>query len=122
MEYLQQQGMNVEKARHVRAPAGLNIGAKSPEEIAVSVLAEIIQMRANTVKTASRPKASTALPVINPPIIDDEAKDVICGMMVNKSKAKHQTEYQGKVFYFCCAGCKQTFEKSPQQYLVPAGV
>jgi xanthine dehydrogenase accessory factor len=122
MEYLQQQGMSAEKTRHVRAPAGLNIGAKSPEEIAVSVLAEIIQMKANAVKTTSQPKASNGLPVINLPIISDEAKDVICGMMVNKSKAKHQTEYQGKMFYFCCAGCKQTFEKSPQQYLVPASV
>jgi xanthine dehydrogenase accessory factor len=122
MEYLQQQGMSAEKARHVRAPAGLNIGAKSPEEIAVSVLAEIIQTRANAAKAAAQPKMSAALPVINLPVAhlqtsSDEAKDVICGMMVNKSKAKHQTEYQGKVFYFCCAGCKQTFEKSPQQYL-----
>jgi len=117
MEYLQNQGVPAEKIRHVRAPAGLNIGAKSPEEIAVSVLAEIIQIRAsaqmlaNTAKAALQSKSSSALPVI-----DNEAKDLVCGMMVNKSKAKHQTEYQGKVFYFCCAGCKQTFEKSPEQY------
>jgi xanthine dehydrogenase accessory factor len=122
MEYLQQQGMSAEKAKDVRAPAGLNIGAKSPEEIAVSVLAEIIQMRANAAKAAQQPKASAVLPVVNLPIISDEAKDVICGMTVNKSRAKHQTEYQGKVFYFCCAGCKQAFEKSPQQYLEPASV
>ena len=79
MEYLQQKGMSAEKARHVRAPAGLNIWAKSPEEIAVSMLAEIIQMRANAAKAAAQPKASAGLPVINLPIIhsqgtQDEAK------------------------------------------------
>ena len=117
MDYLRGQGIQPEKVSHVRAPAGLNIGAKTPEEIAVSVLAEIIQLRASTAKTSLQPQASAALPVIN-----QEAKDLVCGMTVNTSKAKYQTEYQGKVFYFCCAGCKQTFEKSPQRYLEPANV
>ncbi len=127
MDYLRDQGIQPEKVSHVRAPAGLNIGAKSPEEIAVSVLAEIIQvrasaqMRASEAKTSLQSKAnsatSAALPVIN-----QEAKDLVCGMTVNTSKAKYQTEYQGKMFYFCCAGCKQTFEKSPQRYLEPANV
>jgi len=38
-------------------------------------------------------------------------------MTVEKSKAKHKTEFQGKTFYFCCAGCKQKFEQSPECYL-----
>jgi xanthine dehydrogenase accessory factor len=121
MEYLQHQGIQPEKISHVHAPAGLNIGAKSPEEIAVSVLAEIIQTRANSTKAALQLNAGSAVSS-RLPLMDEEAKDPICGMMVNKSKAKHQTEYQGGMFYFCCAGCKQTFEKSPQQYLVASKV
>jgi Cu+-exporting ATPase len=50
-------------------------------------------------------------------VISNEAKDPICGMTVEKSKAKHKLEFQGKMFYFCCAGCKQKFEQSPERYL-----
>ena len=92
MEYLQHQGIQPEKVSQVRAPAGLNIGAKSPEEIAVSVLAEIIQLRANSAKAALQTKVGFTVSS-ELPLMDEEAKDPICGMMVNKRKAKHQTEY-----------------------------
>lgn len=116
-EYLQERGVSREKVSQIRAPAGLDIGARSPEEIAVSILAEIIQMRAKTVKAAMQPKTGAALPVRN-----TDAKDPVCGMTVDKSRAKYQVEYQGTTFYFCCAGCKQTFEQSPQRFLVPANI
>jgi xanthine dehydrogenase accessory factor len=116
-EYLQERGISPEKVSQIRAPAGLDIGARSPEEIAVSILAEIIQIRASVAKAPLQVKAGTALPVIN-----TDAKDPVCGMTVDKSRANYQVEYQGKIFYFCCAGCKQTFEQSPQRFLVPANV
>ena len=111
LEFLKARGVNREKISRVRAPAGLNIGATSPEEIAVSILAEIVQIRASEAKSAAKP----ASPALN--VIQNEAKDPICGMMVEKSKAKHKSEFQGKAFYFCCAGCKQKFEQSPERYL-----
>jgi len=116
-EYLLGRGIGPEKVSKIRAPAGLDLGARSPEEIAVSVLAEIIQVRANAAKAITESKANIALPVIN-----NDAKDPVCGMTVNKSNAKYQTDYQGTAFYFCCAGCKQTFEQSPQRYLVSANM
>lgn len=112
MEFLESRGVSREKNSRVRAPAGLNIGATSPEEIAVSILAEIVQIRAREAKSAAKPAASAALNVIQ-----NDAKDPICGMTVEKSKAKHKAEFQGKIFYFCCAGCKQKFEQSPERYL-----
>lgn len=112
MEFLKSRGVSQEKISRVRAPAGLDIGATSPEEIAVSILAEIVQMRAHAAKGAAKPASSLTLNVIS-----SEAKDPICGMMVEKSKAKHNTEFRGKTFYFCCAGCKQKFEQSPERYL-----
>jgi xanthine dehydrogenase accessory factor len=116
-EYLKARGVKPEKLSEVRAPAGLDIGAGSPEEIAVSILAEIIQLRANAVKaTAQQPKS----PVLS--VINAEAKDPICGMTVDKTKAKYKAEFQGKMFYFCCVGCKQTFEQEPQRYPASAGV
>ena len=115
--YLQERGISPEKVSQIRSPAGLDIGARSPEEIAVSILAEIIQMRASVAKAPPHVKTGTAFPVIN-----SDAKDLVCGMTVDKSRAKYQVEYQGTIFYFCCAGCKQTFEQSPQRFLVPANV
>jgi xanthine dehydrogenase accessory factor len=112
LEFLKTRGLSQEKISRVRAPAGLNIGATSPEEIAVSILAEIVQIRASAAKAAGKPSSSPALNVIQ-----TEVKDPICGMTVEKSKAKHKAEFQGKTFYFCCAGCKQKFEQSPERYL-----
>jgi len=119
LEYLQDKGMTPEKAQRLRAPAGLNIGAKSPEETAVSVLAEIIQIRAGAAKAAQQPQNNKAIAL---PIVNTDAKDLVCGMTVDTTRAKYKTEHQGKMFYFCCAGCKKAFETSPQKYLVPAGI
>lgn len=116
LEFLQGRGLGPEQARRLRAPAGLDIGATSPEEIAVSILAEIVQMQASAAKAAAQPKASAVLNVIN----NDEAKDPICGMTVDKSKARYKAEFEGKTFYFCCAGCKQKFDQAPQRYVTPA--
>ncbi|MGZ4866698.1 MAG: XdhC family protein [Candidatus Angelobacter sp.] len=117
LEFLEERGVSHEKICRVRAPAGLNIGATSPEEIAVSILAEIVQIRASAAKAAARPMTSAALNVIQ-----DDAKDPICGMTVEKSKARYKADFQGKMFYFCCAGCKQKFEQSPELYAVSAKV
>jgi xanthine dehydrogenase accessory factor len=111
MDFLRSRGLQKEKLGRLRAPAGLNLGARTPEEIAVSVLAEIVQIRAEKAKPAAKTKSAAVLPVIS-----TEAKDPICGMMVDTSKAKHKSEYQGRWFYFCCAGCKQKFETEPARY------
>jgi molybdenum cofactor cytidylyltransferase len=42
---LQAKGLPEEQLANVRAPAGLEIGAESPEEIALSILAEIVKER-----------------------------------------------------------------------------
>ncbi len=44
------------------------------------------------------------------------AKDPICGMNVDESKAAGTADYKGKTYYFCSAGCKAKFEKEPEKY------
>ena len=108
LEYLRDRGVAAARLSQVCAPAGLDILAASPEEIAVSILAEIIQVkRAKSVT----PKLKTELLVL-----PQEVKDPICGMSVKASTAKHKSEFHGNVFYFCCAGCKEKFEKHPDKY------
>ena len=44
------------------------------------------------------------------------AKDPICGMEVKEDEAAATSDYKGKTYYFCAAGCKETFEKDPEKY------
>jgi len=44
------------------------------------------------------------------------AKDPICGMEVDETTAKLTSEHEGKVFYFCSAGCKATFDADAHKY------
>jgi xanthine dehydrogenase accessory factor len=108
LDYLKERGVAIDRLSQVRAPAGLDIRAASPEEIAVSILAEIIQVNGTR---AAAPKAQAQVPVLK-----QEAKDPICGMIVDVSVAKHKSEFHGNSFYFCCSGCKQTFDKQPEKY------
>ena len=42
--------------------------------------------------------------------------DPVCGMTVDDQKAAAQSTYEGKTFYFCCAGCKGKCDANPKQY------
>jgi xanthine dehydrogenase accessory factor len=110
LQSLTERGISTERLKQVRAPAGLNIQAVSEEEIAVSILAEIIQLH--------RSKAIEQNDVVAPPEDEQDARDPICGMTVDMGSAKYKSESEGKLFYFCCAGCKQTFDKQPNKYLL----
>ena len=47
-------------------------------------------------------------------------KDPVCGMSVDPKTAV-SSQYEGKTYYFCCNGCKTSFEKDPQKYLAHPG-
>jgi xanthine dehydrogenase accessory factor len=119
-EYLRKAGVPSERVSQIRAPAGLDIHASTPEEIAVSILAEIIQLRSNRAKPVAESKKSALpvlnLPVLNLPVLNKEARDPVCGMLVNVSGAKYKSEHNGSEVYFCCAGCKQAFDRQPEKY------
>lgn len=105
-------GVPPERVRQVRAPAGLDIRAALPEEIAVSILAEIIQLR------GSRAKAATGEEKVALSVVNQEAQDPVCGMSVSIGAAKYKSDHNGSPVYFCCAGCKQAFDRQPEKYMV----
>ena len=109
LDYLKERGLSSTRLGQLKAPAGLDIHASSPEEIAVSILAEIIQENRSGMATQKRE--------VERAVARQEAKDPICGMMVDVGEARHKSEFRGNAFYFCCAGCKQKFDKQPEQYV-----
>jgi len=110
LQSLKERGIDTESLNQVRAPAGLNIHAGSEEEIAVSILAEIVQLsRSRTVEQEGL-QAS--------PEERGEAKDPICGMTIDVSTAKYKSEFEGKPFYFCCGACKQMFDQQPDNHVL----
>jgi xanthine dehydrogenase accessory factor len=80
----------------VAAPAGLDIGARTPEEIALSVMAQIVQQRRRKPIEVEEEKKA-------------EAIDPVCGMTVAVATARHSAELRGVTYYFCCAGCRSKF-------------
>ena len=46
-------------------------------------------------------------------------KDVVCGMDVDPTNAKHTAEHEGKMYYFCGAGCRKAFQDDPAHFLDP---
>ena len=113
-EALLARGVPASALDQIRNPAGLDIGARRPEELAISVFAEIIQLR----REASIP---TRLSLIAPePLSPELAIDPVCGMSVEVARARHTVELGGATYYFCCARCRERFMTSPAAFLAPA--
>jgi len=97
----------------IAAPAGLDIGARTPEEIALSVMAQIVEQRRRPAKEAPATKpAASATPTDAP----REAIDPVCGMTVAIAGARHAADAGGRRYYFCCAGCRERFLADPARY------
>ena len=110
LEGLKARGVPSDRLGRLKAPAGLDIGAVTPQEIAVSILAEIIQYRRSE-KVGGVESESPAAPIVR-----IESKDPICGMTVDNVTAKHRSEFSGRTVYFCCRHCKEMFDEDPERY------
>jgi xanthine dehydrogenase accessory factor len=114
LQYLKDAGIDQAKVDMIESPAGIDINAKRPEEVAISILAAIIQRRNNLpddfhfTRFEERP-AETGKPVfyINP----------VCGVPVDMNSPKHVVDYEGEKVYFCCDGCHAKFLLEPSKYV-----
>jgi len=120
-EYLRVRGVSKERLSALHAPAGLDIQAREPEEIALSILAEIIQLRRATDSFKWRVETPAGQGVTAESGASQTALDPICGMTVQVAGARHVHEHRGSRFFFCCAGCLDRFAADPEKYLAAGG-
>ena len=112
IDYLRSRGVPDETLRMVKYPAGLDIGAETPEEIALSVLTEVVQrMRADWKGVSPEPA---------PQVTEVQSIDPICNMTVNVAESRYHSTYNGTTFHFCCPACKEKFEQAPHSYTLSA--
>ena len=105
IQELADEGIEPDRLKSIKAPAGLDIGAGSPAEIAVSILAEFIQ-RLHSAEAKEAAEKEEEQPV----------RDPVCAMPVDLATSPPSSSWQGKTFYFCCPGCKQAFDQQPDNY------
>jgi xanthine dehydrogenase accessory factor len=97
-EYAREHGYTDEQISVIKCPAGLALGGETMPEIALSVMAEITQLRREQGFIEEQAPS--------------EAIDPICGMTVNIANAKYTSVFEDRTIYFCCLRCKETFDRS----------
>src|SRR6185437_1521892 len=126
--YLADRGLPADQLDRVHVPAGLDLGHTTHQEIAVAILAELVQLRASgalagTAGAASARKTPAALARNTAPpapagrVESAEAVDPVCGMTVAATAASHPLVHDGVTYYFCCTGCRRKFELDPAAYV-----
>ena len=48
---------------------------------------------------------------------NQSAIDPVCGMKVDVEHAAYRSFQKGETYYFCSAGCKETFDRDPDKYI-----
>lgn len=93
--------LHPDERRVVHSPVGVDIGARTAEEIAVSILADVV--RAIRVDGLQPPKA--AVEAQRP----DTSIDPVCGMTVTIGNDTPHLHHEGADHWFCNPGCRTRY-------------
>lgn len=118
--YLKTTSITEDRIKDLHSPVGLDINAKLAGEVAVSILAEIIEDFRNNKSAQSTCCGSKTAESNNASEFADEYYiNPVCKVPVSKKNPKHILEYHDEKVYFCCDGCKVSFENDPEKYMQP---
>jgi xanthine dehydrogenase accessory factor len=109
---LRADGVSDEHLESIDVPAGIDIGARAPGEIALSILASIVAVRRGKAVPApdrERVLAASAAGSAATGAGPELAVDPICGMTVAVVADTPSVQFEGETVYFCCEGCAATF-------------
>jgi xanthine dehydrogenase accessory factor len=95
------EGVPADRLERIHVPVGLDIGARTPGDVAISIVAQIV---------AAAPARAGG----EAPAAPDTAFDPVCGMEVDLATAAHRIEHEGRTYAFCCAGCRASFAAEHQ--------
>jgi xanthine dehydrogenase accessory factor len=112
--YLADRGVPADQLDRVKVPAGLDLGSTTHQEIAVAIIAELVQLRAAGTFPGSAGPATgseTTRPARAQPT------DLVCGMTVTGGRDGLRVEYEHRPYYFCSVGCQQAFSADPAKYV-----
>jgi xanthine dehydrogenase accessory factor len=130
--YLADRGVPKDQLDRVRAPAGLDLGRTSHREIAVAILAELVQLHAageipggtagdgatsTGAASTGGAQAGHGQRAAAAPAAAAEAIDPVCGMTVVADDSSYPLVHDGVTYYFCRVGCRRTFEADPAAYV-----
>ena len=112
------QGIGAQRLGALEAPAGPDIGARTPAQIALAAVAGALSFWQRGTG-ARAPALAAAAPAAPAQVARREAQrvaDPVCGMLVDTAQARHTIEHEGARYYFCCEGCRRAFEREPARY------
>jgi xanthine dehydrogenase accessory factor len=122
--HLAREGMSEGEIARLRSPVGLDINAKLASEVAISILAEVIAEFRNSREGAPSPGGGQQTGSVRSEgsaagdaFAEEYYINPVCQVPVSRKNPKHIIEYKGELVYFCCDGCKVTFEKDPGQFI-----
>jgi xanthine dehydrogenase accessory factor len=95
---LDELGCTEDERARISSPAGLDLGARTAPEVALSIMAEVVtSVRRSGVPSPPRSPAPTT------------AVDPVCGMTVTIMADTPRLEVDGETFWFCNPRCRETY-------------
>ncbi len=134
LDFLVAGGASEEQISKIRSPAGVYIRGVTAEEIALSILAEIVERSRTQIGNPTEHARETRKGSLTGEKRIAELShsgnsatqtsrqvmvDPVCGMTVGASDSAYYSKTEGgTTILFCSAACKEEFDRNPEKYLL----